>query len=290
MNNILITGAAGLLGQSLVNKLKDKANILCIDLSENPFSDLGKINYIQTDLTQFEALRNDILGFKPEFIYNCAAYSDVDGCETNKDLAVRLNIDLVENLMSIPRSKLIHYSSDYVFNGKNGPNSENDQVDPLNHYGWTKTRSEKLIQKSTKDHLIIRTNVLYGAGINIRNNFITWVIDNLRHDNKINVVDDQFNNPTCAGNLAEASIEAAGSQFGILHIGGADYLSRFDIAIKIAEIFGLNANLINSIKTLDLNQTAIRPLKGGLLIDNAVKILKTRLIGLEEGLRLAFKL
>ncbi|MCP4580790.1 MAG: SDR family oxidoreductase [candidate division Zixibacteria bacterium] len=289
MINILITGAAGLLGQYLTKHHKSNANILCIDLAENPFPELSNNIFIQADLTDFASLRKEISDFKPELIYNCAAFSDVDGCETNKDLAVKLNIDLVDNLISIPHSKLIQYSSDYVFNGKNGPNTEDDQVDPLNHYGWTKMQSEKLLEKSARDFLIIRTNVLYGTGNNIRPNFISWVIDNLRRNQNIHVASDQFNNPTYAGNLVGASIEAAGKHSGIMHIGGSDYMSRYDVAVKTAEIFNLNSNLIGPINTAKLNQPASRPLKAGLRVDKAVGLLKTRLLRLEDGLRLAYK-
>ncbi|MCD6162471.1 MAG: SDR family oxidoreductase [candidate division Zixibacteria bacterium] len=293
MNRVLITGASGLLGQYLVKQLifekpdNKTPDILAIDLAANPFENSGRLSYHQLDLTGFSSVRAIIYDFKPDYIFNCAAYNNVDDCEVNYKLADDLNTGIVENLLSCSFNKLIHFSSDYIFSGQNGPYSELAIPDPINYYGYTKLQSEKILQASKKNYLVIRTNVLYGDGINLRHNFITWLIDSLRTDKEINVVTDQFNNPTHAGNLAGAAIEAAKMDyFKVLNIAGADYLSRYDIAIKTAEHFKLDANLIKPIKTAMLGQIAERPHKGGFNIDKAKKILKTRLIGLPEGLEM----
>jgi dTDP-4-dehydrorhamnose reductase len=291
MKKALITGAAGLMGQALANYLKENHILLGVDMADNPFPAHRNLRYIQADLADFARLKPEITGFKPDFIFNCAAYSDVDGCETNKRLAEQINIGLVENLLNVPFAKLIHYSSDYVFNGQAGPYAEDDQTDPLSYYGWTKLQSELLLRKSPKNCLIIRTNVLYGNGVNTRSDFMHWVAENLRQNKMIRVVNDQFNNPTYVNSLAEASTEAAQSDYsGVLHLAGPGYYSRYEIAIIIAGLLKLNPDLIKSIPTSELDQTAIRPKKGGLKIDRAAGLLKTKFLDLESGLKIVFNL
>jgi dTDP-4-dehydrorhamnose reductase len=144
-----------------------------------------------------------------------------------------------------------------------------------------------ILRKSESNHLIIRSNVLYGAGKNVRNNFVTWLLKSLRSGREVRIADDQYCNPTYAGNLAEAAIEAAENNIsGILHIAGRDYLSRYHMALGVTAFFDLDRELIKPVESKDLDQKAKRPLKAGLRIDRALKLLRTRLLGLEQGLRL----
>jgi dTDP-4-dehydrorhamnose reductase len=294
MRKVLVTGAAGLLGQHLVNHLRSAeigqkdTSILVMDKADNPFEHSDYLDYLQADLISFDSIKSIIEDFKPDFIFNCAAYTDVDGCEKNKKLADALNVHLVKNLLELQSfKKIIHFSTDYVFNGFNGPYTETDDTDPVGYYGLTKLQSERLLQNSQRHFLIIRTNVLYGTGKNVRPNFITWLIDNLRRNKNLRIITDQLNNPTYAGNLAQAAVEAAQKDYtGVLHVAGADYISRYQIALKTAFHFNLNSELIMPISTDQLGQKARRPLRGGLKITKAQNLLKTKLIGLDEGLKL----
>lgn len=285
MKKVAITGAAGLLGQHLVKELILKFNILAIDKNENPFEETASLRYLQTDLLDWQNNESELQAFAPDIIFNCAAYTDVDGCETNKSLADKLNVGLVENLLKIQFGKIVHYSTDYIFDGQSGPYGESDPVNPLGYYGKTKLESEQLLQKSNKPYLIIRSNVLYGRAKNVRHNFFTWLLDNLRANEKTQLVTDQFNNPISAGNLAAASVEAALSDLtGVLHIAGPDYFSRYDIGKIVARRFKLNQRLIEPVTTYQLKQLAPRPRYGGLKIEKAKRLLKTSLMGLEESL------
>jgi dTDP-4-dehydrorhamnose reductase len=286
MKRAMVTGAAGLLGQHLVNVLLKNHEVLAIDLAPNPFEPQPNLVYIQGDLLDNELLGSKLEFSKADIIFNCAAYTDVDGCEKNKVLADKLNVELVRKLLNLPYDKLVHYSTDYVFDGQTGPYSENDQTNPIECYGFTKLESEKIVMASGRPFLIIRSNVLFGMAKNVRPNFVTWLIDNLRRGNRLRIVSDQYNNPISAVNLAEASIEAAGLDYaGILHIGGAEYLSRYEMAVSVAHGFGLDKSLIQPITTAMLGQSARRPLKGGLKIDKARNLLKTELLGFKAGLK-----
>ncbi len=287
MRKVLVTGAAGLLGRSLVDRLKDRYSVLAVDIASNPFGQSENIEYYNADLTNFEKYGPRLEKFKPEFIFNCAAYTDVDGCERNHDLADALNVDLLEELLTISRGKIVQFSSDYVFDGKNGPYAETDRVNPICYYGITKLKSEYILQNSAGKYLVIRSNVLYGTASNVRPNFVTWLIDSLRGGQKLKIVTDQYNNPIHVSNLAEAAVEAVECDIsGTLHIGGSEYLSRYDLALKTAEYFHLDTSLITPVSTAELGQTADRPLKNGLKIDKAERLLKTRFLGIDDGLRL----
>jgi dTDP-4-dehydrorhamnose reductase len=286
MKKIIITGAAGLLGQHLVKNLKKEHELLGVDIAESPFDNSDNITYLQADLSDFEAVRGKLAAFEPEMIFNCAALSDVDACETDKDLAEKLNFELVNRLLSLQPGKIIYFSSDYVFDGKSGPYTEDDIPEPINYYGATKLHSENILRNSKLNYLIIRTNVLYGGAINVRLNFVGWVIKSLQAGEAIKVVDDQYNNPTLADNLAEAAIEAAFKDItGVLHIAGADYLSRYEMASKIADFFDYPKGLIERVSSDMIKQRARRPTRGGLKIDKAKKVLTTELLGLDRGLQ-----
>lgn len=287
MKEALVTGACGLLGQYLVNRLELSYKVIAIDKAPNVFGVNKNLIFIRMDLSEPGAISNLITDYSPDIIYNCAAFTDVDGCEINRESAFELNVGLVEELASAHSGRIVHFSSDYVFNGNNGPYSEDDKTDPLGYYGLTKLESEKVILKSGSDHLIVRTNVLFGVGIHVKLNFIMWLIKTLGREVTIKIVTDQYNNPIHADNLAEAAIEAeeAGIK-GILHIAGGSYLSRYEIAVKTAEHFGFDKDLIQPVKTAQLGQTAPRPMRGGLKIDLARKLLKCRLLDFDEALGL----
>lgn len=287
MKKVLITGANGLLGQRLVQVLSS-FKILACDLASNFFLSID-VPYNRLDISDKDEAINLIEFFKPDWIINCAGYTDVDGCETNRELAWSANVDGVENLALACKefkANLVHFSTDYVFDGKNGPYNEQDKTNPVSFYGKTKLESEKVIQKYNINHIIIRTNVLYDFGLNVKANFFLWVLEKLKAGKEIKVVSDQFNNPILAFNLAQMVKEVIEKElFGLYHIGGADFLSRFEFAQRIAFHFGLDKSKIQPIETSALKQTASRPLKSGLKINKAKKVFKTEIWGIDKSLK-----
>ncbi len=292
---VLITGSNGLLGQKLVKTFSSDHQTTGIDLQIESFIPEINFTYQALSILDVEKLKELFSSFKPEVVINTAAYTDVDGCEENKELAWSVNVDGVKNLVDLCKkikAKLIHLSTDYIFDGKNGPYSEEDIPNPVGYYGLTKLESEKSILsecgpagKEKIDFLIVRTNVLYGKGENLRPNFVLWLIQKLSNKEKVKIVTDQYNNPTLADNLASAIKEAIEKGLsGILNIAGSEYLSRYDFALKVAKNFGFDQNLISPAKTSELKQKAPRPRRGGLKIDKAKKLLTTELLNIEKGL------
>ncbi len=288
MKRVFITGANGLLGQKSVSVFSKRWEVLGIDLHQTSFLDSKNATYRGIDFTDKETLLESLEEFHPDVILNAGAFTDVDGCEKEKEAAFRANVGAVQNLVeycSGENCKLIQLSTDYLFDGKEGPYPENAEENPVGYYGQTKFEAEQLIKANLKNYLIARTNVLYGIANKVRSNFVTWLIETLKDGKPVRIVTDQYNNPILVDNLAEALRECAEMDLtGILNLGGGEYLSRYDFALKIAEVFTLDRNLITPIVTKDLGQVAPRPLKGGLDETLARRLLSTKLLDAREGL------
>jgi dTDP-4-dehydrorhamnose reductase len=292
MKRILICGANGLLGQrlSLMLSTQNDYEVLNTSIERSFVYDKMLFDYNQLDITNRSDVKSLISSFQPNVILNAAGATNVDWCETNREEAWKVNVTAVENLAEASRkvgAKLIHISTDYVFDGKNGPYDEEAKPNPIGYYGKTKLASENAVLVAEIPHTILRTIVLYGSGISVRQNFALWVINNLKTGKQITVVDDQLGNPTFVSDLALAMIKTFElNRQGIFHIGGGEQLSRYDFAIRTAEIFGLDASLIKRIKTCDLNQSSPRPMISGFITLKAETQLGLHFLNLTEGLTL----
>jgi dTDP-4-dehydrorhamnose reductase len=273
MKKVLITGSNGLLGQALFQLFQKKFRILATGIEDNSQFRTNENDYQILDITDIEKCKDVINGFRPDVIVNAASFTHVDECENKKELCWQINVKAVENLANLARRHdihLIHYSTDYVFNGKNGPYQETDRPHPLGYYGKSKLASENVLRQIGCPFSIIRTCVLYGTGLAVKKNFFLWVLENLQQGKTISVVIDQFNNPTLAEDLAIGSLLVIDkAAVGLFHLAGEEFLSRFDFAGLIAKIFELPADQITAIKTNQLKQSAPRPILGGLKIDLA---------------------
>lgn len=260
--SILITGASGQLGNSVLKQLFGKYELLATDINNINAID---IPFAVLDITDLEQIKSTLSNFSPDVIINLAAYTDVDGCELKPDKAYLLNTKSVELLSDNFDGQLIQISTDYIFDGYNGPYSEDDNTNPLSIYGKTKLEAENILKESRINWCILRTNVLFDYYNGTEASFIKWVIDFLKSNKSINVVDDQWNNPTWTKSLAEIiELVINKNVKGLYNYGGADYLNRFEFANIIADIFKLDKTLILPISTEIINQAATRPLKGGL--------------------------
>lgn len=266
---ILVFGSNGLLGQRLAEHYIEDLNtdLLCASIEEK--SIIGNVQYLSADITERKIIGKIIKDFQPQFIINASAYTDVDKSETEKILAQKINVDGVANIAnysSIVNSHLIHISSDYVFDGREGPYTEDDIPNPINYYGRTKLAGENAIKKYDTRHTILRTNVLFGLGENVKSDFVKWLIEMLKNNKPVRIVDDQINNPTFVDDLVDAiSRVVEYNKTGLFHVGGAEFLNRYEFALKIADFGGFDKSLITPVKTAMLNQPARRPLNSGLI-------------------------
>jgi len=212
MNRILLTGSNGLLGQKLVELLSNckNYNLLLSSRQDSSVFQDETLPYVQLDTTQKPNVRKIIEEFEPEVIINTAAMTNVDLCETERKAAWQSNVNTVENLVFAAKlvgARLVHLSTDYIFDGKNGPYHEQDRANPACYYGRTKLASENIVQTSGIPFTIVRTMVLYGIGYRVKLNFALWLLKNLSDEKAVRVVDDQFSNPTLADDLAYAILK-----------------------------------------------------------------------------------
>ena len=260
MKKILITGSTGQLGNSLGKVFKSRYDLVFTSRTKPN----KNTNYF-LDITNSLLVKDMVSAISPDIIINLAAQTNVDLCESNPDLAYAINFQGVKNLVNVFKGPIIHLSTDYVFDGKLGQYKENDITNPINVYGLTKYKAEKVLLEKSKESLVIRTNVLYDYQSKAKSSFLNWVVNALKRGEKIKVVDDQFNNPTWTNSISVVIDRAIRADLnGLIHWGDFDWISRYDFANKIADKFNLQSNLIEPIKTEELNQVAPRPLNGGL--------------------------
>lgn len=259
MKKVLITGSSGQLGTSL--QLDDYDVIRTDVIQQNK-----QVNCTILDITNEEPVKDLLEAEKPDVIVHLAAMTNVDGCERNPDQAQLINVEGTKNLLNHFVGKFIFVSSDYVFDGVEGPYSEDDDVNPINVYGKTKLEAEENVRKLSNDWVILRTNVVWNIGGNFKASFADWVVDELQNNRQIRIVADQWNNPAWTvdlGNVIETLIKHDAN--GLYHHGSSHVINRYDFACMIANVYELNSSLIEPITTKELNQTAQRPLKCGLI-------------------------
>lgn len=270
---VLITGVNGLLGQALVHTLKGHYQITGIGLEEQAYLPTDGWEYHRVDITRTAELKAFYKQLCPDFIVNTASFTNVDRCEVEKELCWRVNVKGIENLAMMARrnqAHVVHYSTDYIFDGKNGPYSEDDRPNPINYYGKSKLASENTLLKEEFPVTIVRTCVLYGTGARVKTNFFLWVLEKLQQQEPFKVVTDQYNNPTLVEDLAMGTQLILDQQMtGIFNLAGPEVLNRLEFARLIARVFGYSPDLIGETRTETLNQLAKRPVYGGLKIDLA---------------------
>jgi dTDP-4-dehydrorhamnose reductase len=287
---ILVVGGNGLLGQKVTEFLiRGSANRISVcSIEPEPALHLQSASYVQLDITSKKDVKKLVHAVEPDVIINCAAMTNVDACERERELAWKLNTEGVEHLIEAARknnAKILHISTDYVFDGKSGPYDELSRPEPLSYYGKTKLASENALLVSGLDYFIARTMVLYGTGINVKPNFALWLIENLEKKLPVRIVDDQFGNPTLVDDLAQgllAGIDLGKS--GIYHLAGRDIISRYEFALRLAGVFDFDPSLVVPIKTSQLHQPAPRPMKSGLITLKAEVELGYRPSTAEQGL------
>lgn len=286
MESVLITGGSGRLGSRLM-ELASEYKVVGTYIEDRPPSNL---DYVKMDITKINEIETYVNKLKPCCIIHTAAITDVDLCETNKDLAWSVNVEGTRNLVEVSRKnniKMIYISTDFVFDGKTGMYKENDIPNPISYYGLTKLEGEKIV-KILDDWTIARLSVLYGWILPFQKpNFVTWIIEKLKKNEKINLVTDQFSSPTFVDNCAEALIKILESnRSGIFHTAGKERISRFDFAVKVAKTFDLDEKLITPITTDKLKQIAKRPADSSLDISNTEKELRFKFYSIYEGLNI----
>ncbi|MFT4736601.1 MAG: dTDP-4-dehydrorhamnose reductase [Cyclobacteriaceae bacterium] len=290
MRKILITGANGLLGQKLLAQLSIAPDIDVVatgrGTNRNPD---GNYLYEKMDATIEENIKNTLSLHQPNVVIHTAAMTQVDQCENEKEECWKQNVTAVALLASYCKQHnifLVHLSTDFIFDGENGPYHEEDKPNPVSYYGESKLAAEKAITDSGARAAILRTMLVYGIAHDMsRSNIILWVKNNLENNKHIKVVNDQWRMPTLAEDLAKGCVLAAEKEAeGVFNISGKDMLTPYNMAIATAKFFSLDSSLIEEVDGSIFTQTAKRPPKTGFDLTKSRKVLGYEPVTFEEGL------
>jgi len=277
MQKILVTGSNGLLGQKIIYGYKNDSlvELIATARGENRMQDKIGYTYVEMDIANREQVFKVLREQKPETVINTAAMTNVDACEEDKAGCDLLNVTAVHYLAdacSELNIHLIHLSTDFIFDGENGPYAEDDEPNPLSYYGESKLLAEKIIEKCTCPWAIIRTVLVIGITEGMsRSNIVLWAKGALESGKTINVVDDQFRTPTLAEDLADGCMLVAKQKAtGIFNISGKDFMSIYELVQHVAHHFKLPTHLIQKSSSDNLNQAAKRPPITGFILEKAM--------------------
>lgn len=290
MTKVLVTGANGLLGQKLLKLLDQEPGVTLVATARTPFKGrLKQGRFRLMDVTKEYEVNSIIDESHPDVVIHTAAMTQVDQCETDREACWFQNVTAVSRVGKASEkagAHLIHLSTDFIFDGTQGPLDESAAPNPLSHYGTSKLASELEVQKLTTPWTIVRTVLVYGVTPDLnRSNIVLWVKKSLEDGKSIRVVNDQWRTPTLAEDLAMGCWLAASKRAtGIFHVSGDQMMTPYYIAMRTAEHFNLDASLIIQTNSKELKQAATRPRKTGFIIDKARKDLGFQPHSFAEGL------
>ena len=245
---ILVLGYKGMLGTDLVTTLDGAHDVIGKDVED-------------FNIASASDCRDIINESGADVIINAAAYTNVDGCETDEAGCFSVNADGVKNVALACRGigiKLIHFSTDYVFDGtKAVPYVEEDACNPINAYGRSKLKGEEYLREFSDNYILLRTSWLYGKN---GRNFVGAIVEKAEKTGELEVVDDQTGSPTCTVDLAAAlKVFVEGDYRGIFHVTNRGTCSWYQFALKILEYRDMKDVRIVSIKSAILGKGAPRP-------------------------------
>lgn len=258
---MLIIGGSGLVGSTLIEYATNNYDVhVTIHNNEIKFNadKITKIDLLEDPLNITRLIKK----LKPNFVINTAAHPSVDLCENDHKLADFLHVEIPRDIALVCKdvdSKLIQFSTDAVFDGTlNRKYTEDDEPNPVNYYGKTRLRAEKIILDTNAKNVILRTAVIYGW--HKRSRFSDWIIQSLRENKMVDPHVDQYNTPTLVDDLAQAILKICKMNIsGLYHAVGKSCLSRYEFAQVLAEKFSLNKNLIKPVTSQEKKQNAPRP-------------------------------
>lgn len=267
---VLLIGATGQLGRLCLETFKKESyEVLGTGLSR-----MGDPSLIRLDMSVPEEAAKIVTSLRPDICLIAGAMTDVEGCESGVERAYQVNAESPAEIARAARlvknergdsCRVVYLSTEYVFDGENGPYDESAVPNPLNVYGKSKLEGERRVLEESDQNLVVRTTVVYSFQPD-GNNFMMQLLRRLSSGEEMRVVEDQISSPTYAPDLAAALEKLIAKKTpGVVNVCGPDILGRYDFAIRAARILGLDKKLIKRVLTAEINQKARRPLNAGLL-------------------------
>ncbi|WP_343634438.1 SDR family oxidoreductase [Fluviicola sp.] len=292
---LLITGSNGLLGQKIVKRcVKHGIPFVATSKGPNRNPECPESSYFNIDLLQTDAVNQLVIDQKPTAIIHTAALTNVDYCELHPEECHQVNVVSTKVLFDAAKNVQAHFqllSTDFVFDGKNGPYKEEDAVNPLSIYAQSKADAEHLLLEDpdkSDNWSIVRTIIVYGTGYGLsRSNMILWALEALPKGEVMKLVNDQFRAPTWADDLAYGCVEIVRrNQRGIFHLSGPETRAINEIVEEVGKALELENLNIETISSDTLNQAAKRPPRTGFDLSKARKLLDYHPMDIRETIPL----
>jgi len=270
---VFIIGASGLVGGNCLSYFKEKG-----------WEAVGSYFSFQTDNTVFydtlipdHPENFDVVDYAPDVIVHCGALTHVDHCETHEQESYEKTVLSTKNVVALAKqcnARMVYISTDYVFDGKDGPYREDAPVHPISVYGRHKLEAEETVLKEIPNSLVLRVTNVYGDELRGKN-FVARIIDQCRNKQKLTLKlpYDQYASPANALDIARAMyLLLRDNKDGIYNIGGNEYINRVELAeIVLANFPDAEYEMI-PISTADMKQPAARPLRGGFINDKFLSV------------------
>lgn len=270
---ILVTGANGLVGQALTRAAARWPGADVLATGRGPAAAHDRGGYARLDVLDGDAVDRAFQDFAPDVVLHAAGMAQVEPCEQDREACWALNVDAVATVASACHrhgARLVLPSTDFVFDGQDGPYAEDDRPAPINAYGRSKLAAENALKASRlTDWAVARTTMVFGvpAGDAPRLDVVRWLVRELSAGRPVRVPADQLRTPTYDDDLADGILRIVRfKRTGVFNVTGREQLSVLDLARRVAEAFDLDAGLISGTTTDVLHPGAPRPLRAGLLI------------------------
>ena len=283
----MIVGGSGLLGGHLIQFAKNEFELVAT-FNSHPFEMEG-CRSIYMNIKDCDKTKSAIIKERPDLVSLTAAQRNVDYCERNHDEVRKVNVEGARNVALASKeveAKFIYLSTDLVFDGTRKRYDEDDETNPLNHYGKTKLEGENEVSNAKEDSAIARVSVLYDWNLFDHTfNFVAWVYNNLKRGKQMRLFTDQYRNATYIKNACEALLGIyKRDEKGVFHLAGKNCVNRHYIGKKVAEIFGFDDDLISTCTSDEGDWLAKRPKRCCLSVEKMEKQLCIKSMSIEEGL------
>lgn len=284
---VAVTGANGLLGAEAVRLLLGRHQVLALGRGPSRLGP-GPYAWAEADLGDGRSAAAALLDFRAEAVLHAGAMTDVDACERDPEAAWSVNAggsEQVARACRALRARLVAVSTDYVFDGEEGPYGEEAVPNPRGVYARTKRVGEEAALLLAPDGAVARVSSVYSGRPGAKGTFATQVVERLSRGEPVRAFTDQRVSPTLAANGAAMLLELLleTSFRGVIHASGATALDRVDFAGRVARRFGLRGEIV-PVRTAEARLAAPRPLRGGLRVERAAAMLRTQPLSVEEQL------
>jgi len=281
---LLVTGGTGLIGRE-VSIWAVKAGHELYSAYQVTRPEFG--TPIELEMTDSSSVESCFRRARPDVVIHLAALTDVDKCETGRDLALKMNAKAVEVMAKEAKryaAHMVYVSTDYVFDGEKGMYREEDKPNPVDFYGESKLKGEEAVKDHADNWCIARTSTPFGLHPK-KKTFPVLVAERLSSGQEMQVVEDQYTSPTYTENLAKMLTEVSEKRTpGMIHLSGATRVSRMGLAVLLAGRLGLDTRLLKPVKMHQMRWVAKRPRDSSLNVDRANVILKAKPLPIESAL------